>query len=62
MMFLNEVESKKILKEAGISVTETRLATSVEEAVNLSKTIGYPVVLKVVSPDIIHKSDAGESK
>jgi len=61
-MFLNEVEAKQMLKKAGISVTETLLATSVEEAVKLSKKVGFPVVLKIVSPDVVHKSDAGGVK
>ncbi|MBN1188445.1 MAG: acetate--CoA ligase family protein [Dehalococcoidales bacterium] len=61
-MFLNEVEAKQMLKAAGISVTDTRLATSRNEAADLSKTLGYPVVLKIVSPDVVHKSDAGGVK
>jgi acyl-CoA synthetase (NDP forming) len=61
-MFLNEVEAKQMLKAAGINVTDTRLASSKEEAVTLSKGMGYPVVLKIISPDVIHKSDAGGVK
>jgi acetate---CoA ligase (ADP-forming) len=61
-MFLNEVEAKQMLKAAGISVTDTRLATSREEAVSFSRGMGYPVVLKIISPDVIHKSDAGGVK
>ena len=57
--FLTEIESKQLLNQAGISVNDTRLATSREEAVSISKQLGFPVVLKIVSPDIIHKSDAG---
>ena len=56
---LTEIESKKVLDGAGINTTETRLASSPEEAVALSEQIGFPVVLKVASPDISHKSDAG---
>jgi len=59
---LTEVESKKLLQEAGIDVVETRLATSKEEAVSLSGELGFPVVLKIASPDIVHKSDAGGVK
>jgi len=59
---LTEVESKQLLTQAGISVTDTRLATSKEEAVSISKELGFPVVLKILSPDIIHKSDAGGVK
>lgn len=60
--YLTELESKQILKEAGIDTTETRLATSREEAISLSKEIGFPVALKIVSADVLHKSDAGGVK
>lgn len=59
---LTENESKELLKGAGIPVIETRLARSKKEAVSLSKEIGFPVVLKITSPDIIHKSDSGGVK
>jgi acyl-CoA synthetase (NDP forming) len=59
---LTEFESKKVLKEVGISVTETKLAKTQREAVLLSQKVGFPVVLKIVSPDIIHKSDSGGVK
>jgi acyl-CoA synthetase (NDP forming) len=59
---LTEVESKQLLKQAGIDVVETRLAASKEGAVSISKELGFPVVLKIASPDIIHKSDAGGVK
>ena len=59
---LTEVEAKELLKQAGISVVETKLATSKEEALSISKQLGYPVVLKIASPDILHKSDAGGVK
>jgi acyl-CoA synthetase (NDP forming) len=55
--FLTEIKSKELIKKAGISVVDTRLATSKEEAVAISKEVGFPVVLKIVSPDITHKSD-----
>ena len=61
-VFLTEIESKKVLQEAGISTIETRLATSRKEAVAMSKDMGFPVVLKVASPDIIHKTDIGGVK
>ena len=60
--YLNEIESKQLLKEAGVPTTDTRLATSRAEAVALAREIGFPVVLKIVSPDIIHKSDIGGVK
>ncbi len=56
---LTEVESKQLLEEAGINTTRARLATSRDEAVAAAQQIGFPVVLKVVSPDIAHKSDVG---
>jgi acyl-CoA synthetase (NDP forming) len=59
---LTEFESKKILKQAGISVVETRLANTQKEAVSLSRKMGFPVVLKIASPDVIHKSDSGGVK
>ena len=59
---LTEVESKELIKEAGIPVVETHPASSKEEAVELAKGLGFPVVLKVLSPDIIHKSDIGGVK
>jgi len=59
---LTEVESKELLKEAGIPVIESRLARSKEEALSLAREMGFPVVLKVVSPNIVHKSDIGGVK
>lgn len=59
---LTEIESKELLKQAGMSVTDTNLATSREEAISISRQLGFPVVLKIVSPDIVHKSDAGGVK
>ena len=61
-MFLNEIEAMKLLRDGGINVVETRLATSKQEAVSLSKEVGFPVVLKIVSPEVLHKSDAGGVK
>ena len=59
---LTEIESKELLKPAGISVIDTELATSREEAISISRRFGFPVVLKIASPDIVHKSDAGGVK
>jgi acyl-CoA synthetase (NDP forming) len=59
---LNEVEAKDVLRDAGVPVTQTTLATSREAAQTQAEAAGYPVVLKVVSPDIAHKSDAGGVK
>ena len=49
----------KVIAEAGIPVTVSRLATSADEAASIAAEIGFPVVLKVVSADIAHKSDVG---
>jgi acetyltransferase len=54
---LTEVESKQILAAYGIPTVATQVATSAEEAVRLAEEIGYPVVLKVYSETITHKSD-----
>jgi acyl-CoA synthetase (NDP forming) len=59
---LNEIESKVLLSEAGIPVVETKLATSKQEAIAISKKLGFPVALKIVSPEITHKSDVGGVK
>ena len=59
---LTEVESKQLMREAGINTTDIRVAKTREEAISLSKELGYPVVLKIHSPDVIHKSDVGGVK
>lgn len=56
---LTEIESKAILAQWGIPVVSCEVATSGEEAAELARLVGFPVVLKILSPDIIHKSDAG---
>jgi acetate---CoA ligase (ADP-forming) subunit beta len=61
-VLVNEYESKKQLAAAGVKVVATELAKSKEEAVSISSRLGYPVVLKIVSSDIVHKSDAGGVK
>jgi len=59
---LTEFESKRILKQIGIPVVETRLAKTQKEAASMSQRIGFPVVLKITSPDVVHKSDSGGVK
>jgi acyl-CoA synthetase (NDP forming) len=56
---LSEVEAKHLLADAGVPVVTTVLATTPEEAISESEKLGYPVVLKIVSPNISHKSDVG---
>lgn len=59
---LTEVESKRVFSAYGLPVAETYLATDEDGAIELAHRIGYPVVMKIVSPDILHKSDAGGVK
>ena len=59
---LTEIESKELLKGAKIPVVETKLATSKTEAMELAKKMGFPIVMKIVSPDVVHKSDIGGVK
>ena len=56
---LNEFESKRIMEMYGIPVIETRMASDEEEAVRAAAQIGYPVVLKLASGTIAHKSEVG---
>jgi acetyltransferase len=56
---LDEVASKKLLKAYGIPVSKEEIAKDAASAVKIAKKIGFPVVAKVVSADILHKSDIG---
>ena len=56
---LNEAEAKTVLAAYGIPVVETRVVRDAEEAVAMAEALGYPVALKLLSPDISHKSDVG---
>ena len=56
---LSEVEAKDLLAEAGIPVARAILAKGQKKAVEAAEAVGYPVVMKIVSPDIAHKSDVG---
>ncbi|MCR6623188.1 MAG: acetate--CoA ligase family protein [archaeon YNP-LCB-024-027] len=57
--YLMEHEAKSICQQYGMSVTRFKVAKDLNEALKYAKEIGYPVVFKIVSPDIIHKSDVG---
>jgi len=57
--FLLEPEAKTVCMEYGIPVTRFKVAKTSDEAVSFAEEIGYPVVLKIVSPDVIHKFDVG---
>ena len=59
---ITEESSKEILGEYGIKVPKYALVTNSDEAVQKSKEIGFPLVAKIVSPDILHKTDVGGVK
>lgn len=59
---ITEESSKEILSEYGIKVPKYALVTNSDEAVQKSKEIGFPLVAKIVSPDILHKTDVGGVK
>ena len=59
---LLETEAKELLKEYGIPVPNFKLIKSENEIIGLAKEINFPIVMKIVSPDIIHKTDAGGVK
>lgn len=59
---LLETEAKELLREYGISVPDFKLIKSEDEIVGLAKEINFPIVMKIVSSDIIHKTDAGGVK
>jgi acetyltransferase len=59
---LTEIEAKQVFAAYGLPITATKLAKSEDEAVVLAKEIGFPIVMKIVSPEILHKSDAGGVK
>lgn len=56
---LTEYEAKKMLENYEIPIPQNSIAHSPEDAVRLSKEIGFPVVMKILSPDILHKTDLG---
>lgn len=56
---LSEAEAKDLVRAAGIPVVATVLVQSQRRAVAVARDLGFPVALKIASPDIIHKSDAG---
>jgi len=59
---LTEFESKELIQEIGISVPSQRLITSIDETISAAEEIGFPVVLKLIAEDIVHKSDTGAVK
>ena len=59
---LLETEARELLKEYGIPVPDFRLIKSEDEITGLAKEINFPIAMKIVSPDIIHKTDVGGVK
>ncbi len=56
---LGDAEARDIMEAYGIRIPRSELAETAEEAVQVARSIGYPVVMKIASPDILHKSDMG---
>ena len=59
---LTEFQSKEVLSAYGLPVNRTEVANSSEEAVQLARVMGYPLVMKILSPDIVHKTEASGIK
>ncbi len=59
---IGEMESKEILEAYGFVTPKGALATTAEQAANIAQQLGFPVVMKIWSPDILHKSDVGGVK
>jgi len=59
---IGEIESKEILEAYGFVTPKGAIATTAEQAVNIAQQLGYPVVMKIWSPDVLHKSDVGGVK
>ena len=57
--FLNEVEASELLASYDISMIGNKVCTRLEEVENAIKDLNFPLVMKVLSPDIQHKTDAG---
>lgn len=59
---LPEQEARKLLAEYGIPFPKHKLAKTRDEAIEIASEIGYPLVMKIVSPDVLHKTDVGGVK
>jgi len=59
---IGDAEAREIMQAYGIRIPASELATSADEAVQFAEQIGYPVVMKIASPDILHKTDIGGVK
>ncbi|MDN3516556.1 acetate--CoA ligase family protein [Aquisalimonas lutea] len=56
---LDEAQTAALMRDAGVPMSDHRTATTPDEAVAAAEALGYPVAVKILSPDILHKSDAG---
>jgi acetyl-CoA synthetase (ADP-forming) len=61
-MVLTEFESKQSLKDIGIKIPAQKLTSSKEDTLSAAKEIGFPIVMKLIAEDIVHKSDTGAVK
>jgi len=59
---IGDAEARDIMEAYGIRIPASKLATTADEAVEVAEEIGYPVVMKIASPDILHKTDIGGVK
>ncbi len=62
LLDIGEAEAKDIIEAYGFATPKGSIATTAEQAANIAQQLGYPVVLKIWSPDILHKSDVGGVK
>ena len=61
-LYVGEAKAKEILQAYDFSIPDGRLVSTLDEAIETAPRIGYPLAMKIVSPDIIHKSDIGGVK
>ena len=59
---VGDAEGREIMESYGIAIPQAQLASNPDQAVEIAQTIGYPVVMKIASPDILHKTDIGGVK
>jgi len=59
---IGDAEAREVLQAYGFAVPEARIAKTSDEAVEIAEELGYPIVLKIASPDILHKTDVGGVK
>jgi acetyltransferase len=62
LLDIGEAEAKDIIEAYGFATPKGSIATTADQAANIAQQLGYPIVLKIWSPDILHKSDVGGVK